>query len=366
MESELPSAAERYLDRLERALWALPSQEREAILLELRGHLAVRADSADETIAAFGPPERLAREFLAAGAGGGGPAALPEAETPLRLSLHAVLSQVLATWRGSREGLFTIGAVLLTALIASDWALFTLALRPSAALPAWVVAFGRAGAVLLALCAAYRLLLSSRGRAWAVDLSTLRFMGGTLATLVLSAAAAIAVTRAATAGLHAVGVAGDALSGARAALAFLTVAALAVLMLRIQPWLAALAAGRSGLGLRASWRGTRGRMAAIVKGWAVLVLPLYLLHFLLSYAAVKLFPLGVAQLVLAGVDGIVSTVMALAAASLNATVFRWITGDPTPAPRPFGSEQPRADLIEAARLRLSQLVGPPERGIARH
>jgi hypothetical protein len=105
-------------------------------------------------------------------------------------------------------------------------------------------------------------------------------------------------------------------------------------------------------------------MAAIAKGWAALVLPLYLLHFLLSYAAVKLFPLGVAQLILAGMDGIASTVVALAAALLNATIFRWITGDPTPAPRRFGSEQPRADLIEAARIRLGQLTRPPERGTA--
>lgn len=364
MENALPSAAERYLDRLERALWALPSDERGAILLELRGHLAARAEAADETIAALGPPERLAQDFLAAGAGGGGPAALPEVETPLRLSLHAVLSRVLATWRGSREGLFTVGAVLLTALIASNWALFTLALRPSAALPGWAVTLGRTGAVLLALCAAYRLLLSSRSRAWAVDLSTLRFVGGTLAALGLSAAAAIAVTRTATAGLQAAGVSGAALSGTRAAAAFLTLAAVALLLLRVQPWLAALAAGRNDLSLSGSWRGTRGRMAAIAKGWAVLVLPLYLLHFLLSYAAVKLFPLGVAQLALAGADGIVSTVMALAAALLNATIFRWITGEPTPAPRPFGSEQPRADLIEAARIRLGQLAGPPERGTA--
>ncbi|MGZ8306627.1 MAG: hypothetical protein ACXWU6_08530, partial [Allosphingosinicella sp.] len=280
-------------------------------------------------------------------------------------SLHAVLSQVLATWRGSREGLFTVGAVLLTALIASDWALFTLALKPSAALPAWAVTLGRTGAVLLALCAAYRLLLSSRGRVWAVDLSTVRFIGGTLATLVLGAAIAIAATRAATAGLQAAGVAGGALSGTRAALVFLALAAVAVLLLRVQPWLAALAVGRSDLSLRTSWLGTRGRMAAIAKGWAVLVLPLYLLHFLLSYAAVTQFPLGVAQLILAGADGIASTVLALAAASLNATIFRWITGDPTPAPRPFGSEQPRADLIEAARVRLGQLIPPPERGAAR-
>jgi hypothetical protein len=81
---------------------------------------------------------------------------------------------------------------------------------------------------------------------------------------------------------------------------------------------------------------------------------------------VKLFPLGVAQLILAGIDGIASTVMALAAVLLNATVFSWITGEPTPAPRPFGSEQPRADLIEAARIRLGQLIQPPERSSARH
>ena len=364
MESELPSAAERYLDRLERALWALPSEERGAILLELRGHFAARLEAVGETVAALGPPERLALDFLAAGAGGGGPAALPEAETPRRLSLHAVLSQVLATWRGGREGLFTVGAVLLTILIASDWALFTLALEPDSALPPWLVMLGRAGAVLLALCAAYRLLLSPQGRAWAADLSTVRFVGGILATLIFSAAAAIATTRAATAGLHAAGVAGDTLSVARAVMAFLTLSATATLLLRVQPWLAALAVGRRDLGLRSSWRGTQGRVAAIAKGWGLLVLPLYLLHFLLSYAAVKAFPLGVAQLALAGVDGIVSTLMALAAALLNATAFRWITGEPTPAPRPFGSEHPRAEHIEAARIRLGQLARPPSRGIA--
>lgn len=366
MESALPSAAERYLDRLERALWPLRSEERGAILLEIRGHLAARADAADETIAALGPADRLAQDFLAAGAGAGGPAAIPAAEIPRHISLYAVLSQVLATWRASREGLFTVGAVLLTTLIASNWALFTLALKPNAAIPAWVVTLGRTGAVLLALCAAYRLLLSSRRRVWTIDLSAVRFMAGTLATLVLGAAAAVGVTRTATAGLNAAGLDGGALAGTRAALAFLTLAAVAVLLLRIQPWLAALAVGRRDLTLRTVWRGTRGRMAAIVKGWAVLVLPLYFLHFLLSYAAVKLFPLGLAQLILAGLDGIVSTVLALAAASLNATVLRWITGDPTPAPTPFGSELPRADLIEAARIRLDQLIGPPGRGAARN
>ncbi|HEX8308688.1 MAG TPA: hypothetical protein VF645_09765 [Allosphingosinicella sp.] len=366
MESELPSAVERYLDRLERALWALPSDERGAILLELRGHLADRAETADEAIAAFGAPERLAQAFLAAGAGGRGPAALPGDQTPRRLSLHSVLSQVLATWRGSREGLFTVGAVLLTALIASDWVLFTLALKPDAALPAWPVMLGRTGAVLLALCAAYRLLISSRSRVWAVDASTIRFVGGTLATLVLAASIAVGATRAAMAGLHAAGLGESASSGVRTALAFLTLAGVAVLLLRIQPWLAALAIGRREPSARTAWRATRGRTAAIAKGWAALVLPLYLLHVLLSYAAVKLFPLGVAQLILAGADGIVSTVMALAAAVLNAAVFRWITGEPTPAPRPFGSEQPRPDLIEAARIRLCQLIPPPERATAGH
>jgi hypothetical protein len=100
-------------------------------------------------------------------------------------------------------------------------------------------------------------------------------------------------------------------------------------------------------------------MGAIAKGWSLLVLPLYLLHFLLSYAAVKLFPLGVAPLIFAGLDGMVSAAMALAAALLNATVFRWVAGEPTPAPRRFAPDPAPAELVEAARLRLSQLVGPP-------
>jgi hypothetical protein len=149
---------------------------------------------------------------------------------------------------------------------------------------------------------------------------------------------------------------GAALGAARAAIAFAALAAAALTLLRVQPWIASLAAGRPHLSLAASWRGSRGRVGSIAKGWAVLVLPLYLLHFLLSLAAVRMLPLGVGQLMLAGLDGVVSTALALAAATLNATLLRWIAGEPIPAPRPFGTEPPRPELVEAARLRLGQLL----------
>jgi hypothetical protein len=361
MASELPRKSERYLERLERALWPLGSAERGAILLELRGHLAAPPSGEQAALDALGPPEGLAAAFLAEGAGEGGPIAVPDGETPRRLSLYAVLSQALATWRAARPGMFVVGAVLLTALVASNWALFTLALRPSESLPAWAVMLARTAAVLAAFCAAYRLLLSPAARPWRVDPSMLRFGAAMLAIVVLSAGVAVLAVRGAEALLHAAGANGGSLAAGRAAAAFAGLAAAALLFLRTQPWLAALAAGRSELGLAGSWRGTSGRMSALAKGWAVLVLPLYALHFAFSYAAVKLFPLGVAQLAFAGLDGIASTAMALAAVTLNATAFRWAAGEPTPSPPPFASEAARPELVEAARLRLSQLVGPPVR-----
>jgi DNA-binding PadR family transcriptional regulator len=129
MESALPSAAERYLDRLERALWALPSEERGAILLELRGHLAARAEAADEDDRGTGPARAPGAGFPRRRRGRRRPGGAPRyrvataAQPPFRPQSGA---RHLA---GEPEGLFTVGGVLLTALIASDWALFTLALN---------------------------------------------------------------------------------------------------------------------------------------------------------------------------------------------------------------------------------------------
>jgi len=142
----------------------------------------------------------------------------------------------------------------------------------------------------------------------------------------------------------------------KATVALVTLAFFSGLLLRIQPWLAALAAERHGFTLRASWAGTRGRMGNILKGWAALVLPLYVLHFALTLIALELLPFGPGTLFLAGVDGIVSAGVAMAAILLNATAFRWAAGEPIPAPRAFGSERPDEALVEQARARLRPVL----------
>jgi hypothetical protein len=357
MDNALTRPAERYLEHLSGALWPLASDQREAIVLEIRGHLEGSAATGrlEEALTGLGAPEALAGHFLDAGAGGGGMAPVP-VESGRGLSAGQVLREVQATWRAGRNGLFLVGAVLVTTLTATNFLLWLKALRPGIAMEAWPVMLVRVLALILALAAAYRLLLSERRHVWSIDRSTLPFAGALILSLVGSAAVAVLAARGGTAALAALGLEGAALAAARIGIVVLALAAASLTLLRVQPWIAGIAAGRAEVPLRGSWAGTRGRMGSIAKGWALLVLPLYLLHFALSFAAVKLFPLGVTQLLLAGLDGIVSTLTVLAAASLNATLFRWVAGEAIPAPRPFGTEAPRPEMVEAARLRLAQLL----------
>jgi hypothetical protein len=350
MGNALTRPAEHYLERLSRALWPLASDQRAA-----GGRL-------EDALAGLGAPEALAGHFLDAGAEGGGIAPAP-VESGRGLRAGEVIREVRATWRAGRNGLFLVGAVLVTTLTATNFLLWLKALRPDISLEAWPVILVRTLAVILALAAAYRLLLSERRDVWAIDRSTLPFGGALIVSLLAGAAVAIALSRGGTAALAALGVEGAPLNAARMALAVLGLAVAAITLLRVQPWIAGLAAGRGEVSLRASWLGTRGRMGSIAKGWALLVFPLYLLHIALSLAAVKLFPLGVTQLALAGVDGIVSALTLFAGAALNATLFRWVAGEAIPGPRPFGTEPPSPEQVEAARLRLGTLLqaGAPVR-----
>ncbi|HZG09269.1 MAG TPA: hypothetical protein VEZ70_09860 [Allosphingosinicella sp.] len=364
MGNALTRPAELYLERLSRALWPLASNQRQAIVLEIRGHLEGSAAGGrlEDALAGLGAPEALAGHFLDAGADRGGIAPAP-VESGRGLSGSQVFREVQATWRAGRNGLFLVGAVLVTTLTATNFLLWLKALRPDISLEAWPVMLLRTLAVILALAAAYRLLLSERRDVWRLDRSTLPFAGALIVSLVASAAVAVVLARGGTAVLEALGVERASLGAAQMVLAVLWLAVAAITLLRVQPWIAGLAAGRGEVSLRASWIGTRGRMGSIAKGWTLLVFPLYLLHFALSFAAVKLFPLGVTQLALAGLDGIVSTLALLAAASLNATLFRWVAGEPIPGHRPFGTEPPSPEQVEAARLRLGTLLqaGAPVR-----
>ncbi|PSJ39558.1 hypothetical protein [Allosphingosinicella deserti] len=59
---------------------------------------------------------------------------------------------------------------------------------------------------------------------------------------------------------------------------------------------------------------------------------------------------------LAELDAFVSTGALFAALLRNVTVFRWVSGEVIPAPRPFGIAAPDAELVAQARPRLPVLM----------
>jgi hypothetical protein len=359
MEATLPAPAERFLRSLTKALWTVPSDERDSILLELRGHLAGRAaqgpQALDAALEALGAPECLARQF---DQGGGSLAAVPDSfAAPARaLRTGEVAAEVRSTLRASRHGFVLVGALFVTTLTATDFLSWVSVRLPEVGISAAGVTAARVVAVLLGFCAGYRLALSPDAPMWRVDRDSLAFSAGFVTISVASIAGTVLLARAAAAALQSGGVGGSALLAAKLVVAIVSLAAFSAVFLRAQPWLAALAAGRRGFTLADSWRGTRGRMANIFKGWAALVLPLYLAHFALSLVALETLGVGPATLALAGIDGVVSAGAAIAAILLNATAFRWAAGEPIPAPRPFGSERPDEDLVEQARVRLHPLL----------
>lgn len=347
MTNPLPRPAEAWLAALERELWALASDERSAIVAELRGHLAVRSEAGrlDETLTALGSPRALAEAYDLPGQPTG-IAPLPEIGANPK-TVGRLLRDVRATLRASRNGLPLAGALLVTTLTSTDFLLWLGVRMPAVGVATAPLMAVRIGVVLAAFSATYRLTLSPTERPWAVDRGFAAFAGALLAASLAGVSLALVADRAA-------GLAGGPNTGRGVALAMLAVASLA--LLRIQPWLAALAACRRGFGLAASWRGTRGRMRTIAGAWAVLVLPLYILHVLLNLLALRVLPFGPGDLALAAADSVDCALIVLGAAMLNAAVYRWIVGEPVPAPSPFATEGAAPELIEAARARLDLLL----------
>jgi hypothetical protein len=348
MTNPLPHPAEAWLAALERELWTLASDERASIVAELRGHLAARslAGRLDEALSALGSPRALAEAYDRPERTSG-VAPLPEALVLSPKTVRALLADVRATQRASRNSLPLVGALLVTSLTSTDFLLWLDVRMPSVGVATAPVTAVRIAVVLAAFCAVYRLALSRTERPWALDRGFAAFAGAFLAASLAGVSLALLAGRAA-------GVAAGAGVGRGVAFAMLAVVSLA--LLRIQPWLAALAARRPGFGPAASWRGTRGRMRAIAGAWGMLVLPLYVLHALLNLLALRILPFGPGDLVLAGADSIVCALIVVGAAMLNAAVYRWIVGEPVPAPSPFATEPAAPERVEEARLRLDRLV----------
>ena len=361
MENRLPPNAEAYLTQLARELWPIASDERASILLELRSHLIDRAATGalDSALASLGPPRTFARAFDFSRCREAEPAPLPEAFAQGRRKrpITEVAREVHATLRASRSGLFLVGALLVTGLTSTTFLAWTSIRLPWVGISFAGVMAVRLAIVLAALCAAYRLALSQSARPWSLDRSAIAFCAATLCVSALGIGGAAVMIVALKKGLavlglnHGLAIVIDLLA---------TLAALAgasILFLRVQPWLAGLAAGRP-LSLKASWRGMSGRTGNIVKGWIAVVLPFYLAHFACDALALRLLPFGPASLALAALDAALSTGVALGAVMLNATAYRWVVGEPIPAPSPFSTEPPSPESIETARARLRLLIGP--------
>ncbi len=362
----LPASAERYLRALEGALWPLGSDERETILLELRGHLAGCAargpDRLADALASLGTPEECARAFVDEGAGDTyrraglpGRALVPVGLPPeiaaatRSMSFASVLRDIQATFRASGDQLWAIGALVMTFATATNFLIYIHALRPGT-IELWPVMLVRVAVLLIAIIAAYRTILDDRRHPWAFDLASIRASLGIVALLLCASAATFFIKTLLE------------LAGASFAVRALAVSAtllgVSLLFLRLQPWIVALAIGRAGVTPRRVLAGTRGRMPAILKGWAMTVLPLTLLHHASALIVRATDRVEGLHLLLAGLDGIVTMGIVLGGALLNSTVFRWTVGEPIPAPRPFATGEPDDSLVEQARVRLQRHIDP--------
>src|SRR3954467_5713430 len=200
MSQRLPPHAEAFLAALAPELWFLASDESEAVIAELRAHLAARAEAGalGEALAGLGSPAALAAAYDFAGVRhkiAPVPAALAG---PGKKTVRELLRDARATLRAGRSGLAMVGGLLVTSLTATDYLLWLDVRLPSVAVAAGAVMAVRLAAVLLAFSAAYRLTLSPAERPWSIDRGFLAFCGALGLASALVVAAAMLAGRAAS------------------------------------------------------------------------------------------------------------------------------------------------------------------------
>lgn len=357
MTTELPIEAERYLANLAEGLRAMPPSERDSLLLELRSHFAslnARGGAAvEQGIADLGPAHVLAREFVAARSAAPAASTIAAPVEHLRTAAHpftvkAAIRETFATLKGADERLRVVGGVLLATLVVTNFMAFLVSTNPEAALPTPATMALRLAGIIFALVAAYRIMLPDSPKPWSIDLPFARYFGAGMALLTAVMAVQLSI-KAAILGIAAgAGLTADQVYPARVVIAGLASVAFVFAFMRFQPWMIALATGRSGLTPLRSWRGMRGKTVATIGAWLALVLPLLALHYALTG-----FALAAAEphlyLPVAAIDGIVTSVQTLIVSALLVTAYRWVADQAVPEPAPFASAEPSREAIVAAR-----------------
>lgn len=368
--SGLSLEAERFLSDLRRALSTVEEAEREAILLELRGHLEHRQDQGalQEALAGLGDPVCVAASFIEAhqaAAANGSPTvtavhlptvfsssswALNYTQRVPRLGLQELAANLRASWRASRDEIWSICAVLFAGLLVTD---FLAALLSSDSIaseaPRAAALCARTAVATAGLVALYRAFLTDDQPVWGFDGGLARFATASIGLLGVSVLAVGIVTGFA-ATLHA------ALGGttlpmpARLLIALGVALPISCASLRLQPWLVDAALGSRRLSLRLCWLLTERRMKGLVPSWLVTVAPLFALHGAtssliqgLSRDSLVRFGLGLCAL-----DAIFTIAMMLAIAALNSISYRSVLREPIPDAFLYASPYARRSRARAA------------------
>lgn len=343
----------------------MPLNERQPVILELRSHFAAlhaRGGTAvADGIAELGPAQALADEFVAARRAG--PAAAIVAPVEHLMSTHpvrpfgvrAAIRETFATIAGADERLRLVGAVLLATLATTNFMAFLASSNPEAALPKPLTMLLRLAGIVVALVAAYRIMMPGSRRPWRLDLPLARYLGAGVALLGVVMAVQLSL-KAAILGIAAgAGFTPEQAYVPRVVAAGFVTLAFVFAFLRFQPWMIALATGRADLTPLGSWRGMRGKTAATIGAWTVLVLPFFVAHY-----AITAYALSAAEprfyLPLAAIDGIVTTAQTIIVSALLVTAYRWVADKAVPEPAPFAAAEPSREAVEAARRMVLEAI----------
>ncbi len=375
--------AEIFLARLADELRPLGHEEREAVLLELRGHFEERQRQGRQHLLSaidhMGSPATLAHEFIEASAAAmrGPPVPAPGVYLPAviansnlptayhrgvpRLRIGEMIGDIRATYEAIGDRWWSVCVVLVAGFTVCSYISALGNFIPDQdALPDWLILLVRLALSLAGWAAAYRCIFGKDDEVWQLDKPAIRFGAVASALFAIQVVVPMVAMNIATA-LGVIGVDPLLPFYLQPAVLLLNIA-VGVATLRFQPWAVSLALGK-GISLRESWQGTAGKTGALIAGWFIIVAPFYVVHLLLAIAAVHVPTQEMVRygMLISIADALAAMCSVLATALLNAMVYRWVVREPIPPARPFSSTRPTDAQIAETNMRFRRFVAEKAR-----
>lgn len=371
MTDQLIDHAERFLRRLEKFLLPVPAIRRDAILLHYRTRLALHSrrgfQAVRDAVNEFGDAEEIAAHYLAAERESPTPqlsACTAIVPMPAHRNLPALLGQIStsprelfedikATLSATRDDLFAVCGVMLATFVGlSSLASYHTLAGGGLEEKAWDVLFA-ALVISVTMTALFRAALKRTDLVWEIGLPLVKVFTAVTAAAAASALLAVFIAFPFRAILGSLGAGPLLLAKAGAFPEAVATVLIVGASLRLSPWVAASAIGREDLGLRSCWQRSWRRRSSMIKGWAVYVLPLFVLHTALRSVALADPEFGGFQLAIAAADAVLITFMLLSGGMLTCMAYRWTVGEAIPEPLPFAAATPPTSQVRAARERMS-------------